>query len=68
MADIPNFSKLVPGFEFLQSLTKTAGSAMPNMGQWVAPTLNPEELEKRISELRTVQYWLERHRLLGRHW
>lgn len=61
MADTPNFGKLVPGFEFLQSLAKTAGSAMPNMGQWVAPTLNPEELEKRINELRTVQFWLEQN-------
>jgi hypothetical protein len=36
------------------------------MGQWVAPTLNPEELEKRIEELRTVQFWLEQNaRMLG---
>jgi len=36
------------------------------MGQWVAPTLNPEELEKRIEELKTVQFWLEQNaRLLG---
>jgi hypothetical protein len=27
----------------------------------VAPTLDPAELEKRISELRTVQYWLEQN-------
>jgi hypothetical protein len=45
---------------------KNAGSAMPGIGQWVAPTLNPEELEKRIAELRTVQYWLEQNaRMLG---
>jgi hypothetical protein len=32
----------------------------------VAPTLNPEELGKRIEELRTVQYWLEQNaRMLG---
>ncbi len=61
MAEPSNFSKLVPGFEFLQSLAKTAGSTLPNMGQWVAPTLNPEELEKRINELRTVQFWLEQN-------
>jgi hypothetical protein len=36
------------------------------MGQWIAPTLNPEELEKRIEELRTVQFWLEQNaRMLG---
>ncbi len=60
------FTKLVPGFDFLQGLVKNAGAAMPNVGQWVAPTLNPEELEKRIEELRTVQFWLEQNaRLLG---
>jgi hypothetical protein len=66
MADAPAFTKLVPGFDFLQSLVKNAGSALPNIGQWVAPTLNPEELEKRIDELRTVQFWLEQNaRMLG---
>ena len=66
MADALSFTKLVPGFDFLQGLAKTAGSALPNIGQWVAPTLNPEELEKRIDELRTVQFWLEQNaRMLG---
>jgi len=61
-----SFSKFVPGFEFLQNLVKNAGSALPGIGQWVAPTLNPEELEKRIDELRTVQFWLEQNaRMLG---
>ena len=55
------FGKLVPGFDFLQSLVKNAGSALPGIGQWVAPTLDPAELDKRISELRTVQYWLEQN-------
>lgn len=60
------FTKLVPGFDFLQGLVKNAGAALPNVGQWVAPTLNPEELEKRIEELRTVQFWLEQNaRMLG---
>ena len=56
-----NFSKLVPGFDFLQGLVKNAGSALPQIGQWVAPTLDPDELEKRIEELRTVQFWLEQN-------
>ncbi len=56
-----NFSKLVPGFDFLQGLVKNAGQALPSIGQWVAPTLNPEELERRIEELRTVQFWLEQN-------
>ena len=66
MADAPSFAKLVPGFDFLQGLVKNAGAALPSIGQWVAPTLNPEELEKRIEELRTVQFWLEQNaRMLG---
>jgi hypothetical protein len=66
MADQPDFAKLVPGFDFLQKLVGSANAAMPAMGQWVAPTLNPEELEKRINELRTVQFWLEQNaRMLG---
>ena len=64
--DPSNFAKLVPGFDFLQGLVKNAGAALPGIGQWVAPTLNPEELVKRIQELRTVQYWLEQNvRMLG---
>lgn len=66
MADAASFTKMVPGFDFLQGLVKNAGAALPNMGQWIAPTLNPEELEKRIEELRTVQFWLEQNaRMLG---
>ena len=66
MTDATNFTKLVPGFDFLQGLVKNAGSALPNIGQWVAPTLNPEELAKRIEELRTVQFWLEQNaKMLG---
>lgn len=63
---LQGIGKLVPGFDFLQGLVKNAGSALPSFTQWVAPTLNPEELEKRISELRTVQFWLEQNsRMLG---
>jgi hypothetical protein len=67
MADSsPASSKLVPGFEFLQGLVKNAGAAMPNVGQWIAPTLDPDEIQKRIEELRTVQFWLEQNaRLLA---
>ncbi len=60
------FAKMVPGFDFLQGLVKNAGAAMPGVGQWIAPTLDPEELEKRINDLRTVQFWLEQNaRMLG---
>lgn len=61
MSDPTNFSNLVPGFDFLQTLVKSAGTALPGIGQWVAPTIDPEELDKRIKELRTVQFWLEQN-------
>ena len=32
----------IDGFDFLQGLVKNAGSVLPSIGQWVAPTLNPE--------------------------
>jgi hypothetical protein len=60
------FASFVPGFDFLQGLVKNAGAALPAIGQWVAPTLDPQELEKRIEELRTVQFWLEQNaKMLG---
>ncbi len=63
---ISDLGRLVPGFEFLQGLAKNAGQALPGIGQWIAPTLNPEDLEKRIEELRTVQFWLEQNsKMLG---
>lgn len=58
------FGKFVPGFDFLQNLAKGASQTvpqMPNLANWIAPTLNVEELEKRISELKTVHFWLEQN-------
>ena len=67
--DPSSFAKFVPGFDFLQNLAKGASSnipQMPNIGNWVAPTLNVEELEKRIDELKNVHFWLEQNsRALG---
>jgi hypothetical protein len=63
------FGKFVPGFDFLQNLAKGASHSipqMPNLANWVAPSLNPEELEKRIEELKAVHFWLEQNsRALG---
>jgi hypothetical protein len=56
-----DFARHVPGFDFLQGLLKNAGAGLPNVGQWIAPTLDPEELDKRIQELKTVQFWLEQN-------
>lgn len=61
MTNATDLAKMVPGFEFLQGLMKGAGTGMPNMGQWIAPTLDPKELDKRIDELRTVRFWLEQN-------
>ena len=58
------FGKFVPGFDFLQNLAKGASSnipQMPNLSSWVAPTINVEELEKRVDELKAVQFWLEQN-------
>jgi hypothetical protein len=61
MPDPAAFARLVPGFDFLQGLVSGAGKALPAINQWIAPTLDPAELDKRIKDLRTVQYWLEQN-------
>jgi hypothetical protein len=66
MSDNENFGfgKFVPGFDFLQNLAKGASQTlpqMPNLSNWVAPTLNLEELEKRIGELKAVHFWLDQN-------
>ena len=49
-SDAAGFGKFVPGFDFLQNLANAAGgagaspSAMPNMAQWLVPTLKVEDL------------------------
>jgi hypothetical protein len=55
---------LVPGFDFLKSLTQGAASGaakMPSLSSWVAPTINIEDLEKRIAELKAVHFWLDQN-------
>ncbi len=57
-----DFTKFVPGFDFLKNLTPGGpSSASATAPGWVAPTLDPEELDKRIQELKTVQFWLEQN-------
>ncbi len=63
-----DFGKFVPGFDFLQNLAKQAADSaaqnipqLPKLGNWVAPTLNVEELDKRIEELKAVQFWLDQN-------
>ncbi|RYF68024.1 MAG: hypothetical protein EOO29_35905, partial [Comamonadaceae bacterium] len=60
------FSQFVPGFDFLKNLAGGAGAGAtstgaPSLSSWVAPTLSVEEVDKRIQELKTVQYWLEQN-------
>ena len=59
------FSQFVPGFDFLKNLAtgggSGSGSSLPGLSSWVAPTLSVEEVDKRIQELKTVQYWLEQN-------
>jgi hypothetical protein len=74
MSDAPGsgFGKFVPGFEFLQNLAGQAAGGvaqgisqnipqLPNLGNWVAPTFNVEDLEKRIEELKAVHFWLDQN-------
>jgi len=63
-----DFSTFVPGFDFLKNLAsgsaRSSTSAMPGipgLGSWVAPTLSVEEVDKRIQELKAVQFWLEQN-------
>ena len=64
MSDAASFAKFVPGFDFLQNLSKGTGGSnnpIPGVSSWVAPTLDPEELEKRITDLKAVLFWLEQN-------
>ena len=55
------FGRFVPGFDFLQNLAQGASAGMPPLSGWVAPTVSVEELDKRIAELKAVQFWLEQN-------
>ena len=65
------FAGLGSGLDFFQDWMKAAGSTLPNLPgsaaqtsalpAWSLPTLDPQELNKRIQDLRTVQFWLEQN-------
>lgn len=66
------FGKFVPGFEFMQNLARQAAGGLaqgmqpvapqiPSLGNWVAPTFNVEDLDKRIQELKAVHFWLDQN-------
>ena len=57
-----NFDNIMPGLDFLKQFAAAGGaSGMPQAAQWVTPTLDPKELEKRIQELKSVQFWLDQN-------
>ena len=48
----------IPGMEFFQSMLK--GSGLPTgFASWMAPTMDPQELEQNITDLKAVLQWLE---------
>lgn len=64
-----DLSRLIPGFNFFQGLAgggRASGGATDASGfnHWIAPTVNVEELDRRINEMKAVQFWLEQN-LLG---
>ncbi len=55
-----NFSQFVPGFDFLKQI-QSGGTPAAAPPSWVAPTLDPAEIDKRIQELKTVHFWLDQN-------
>ena len=58
------FGRFVPGFDFLQNLAKNASdssSKITGLSNWIAPTMSVEDIEKRVDELKAVQFWLEQN-------
>ena len=56
-----DFSQFVPGFDFLKNLQTQGAATGMGPSSWVAPTLDPQELDKRIQELKAVQFWLNQN-------
>lgn len=51
----------MPGMPAMPGQTGAAMPGVPGVPAWTMPTLDPEELDKRIQELKTVQFWLEQN-------
>lgn len=63
-----DFGQFVPGFDFLKGLIPGAATAPGTpaaannlFSNWLAPTLDSQEVQKRIEELKTVQFWLDQN-------
>jgi hypothetical protein len=53
MAEIPGLPKDM--FEFMQKMWNPMSFPLPGM---IAPTIDPQEIEKKIAELKAVETWL----------
>jgi hypothetical protein len=60
MAQGPEFKDFLPGMEFFQTLLKGAGVPSQFAG-WAVPTLDVQEIEQRITDLKAVLGWLQTH-------
>ena len=67
----PNHAHTIPGFDFLSKLSRHGATGLggaaaalpglPPMSHWIAPVFDPEELDKRIHDLRAVHFWLDQN-------
>ena len=57
------YARYVPGFAFLQPglAGRDAAPEAAPVAQWVAPVFDPDELERRIRDLKAVHFWLEQN-------
>ncbi len=67
------FQSLGAGFDFFKDWMQAASSGLPNLAQavaqpgssaapsWVLPTLDSQELDKRLHDLKAVKFWLEQN-------
>ena len=56
-----DFTQFVPGLDFLKNMGTGHAATGATTPSWVAPTLDPAELDKRMQELKTVHFWLDQN-------
>ncbi|MDR0458588.1 MAG: hypothetical protein LBH10_06145 [Burkholderiaceae bacterium] len=57
------FTRLMPGVDLMRQFAGADAdkTALPSLAGWVAPTLDMAQLDKRIADLKAVQFWLEQN-------
>jgi len=57
------FAKLMPGFDFMRQFATADATKniVPNLASWVTPTVSIEDIDKRITDLKAVLFWLEQN-------